>query len=211
MNMKKKILTLLVLLMTAVSGAWAQDDEVDLTPVSDGLWTLEMPSADVELEVEYYTDAELFEMGETVELTKTADGVWTLAAMPECDIELIVEYETYETWAEDNSITGAWNDKDANGIYNVFRYVFGQPTGDFPLITGIDVGESKVVITTTPLAVANGDGFTVSVVESSDLAFAVETVTDTQPLVEGETEGRAEFTKSDETPRFYRLKADVTE
>ena len=214
MNMKKSLISMLVLLMTAVSGAWAQDDEVELTPVSDGSWTLVMPSADVELEVEYYTDAELLEMGETVELTKTADGVWTLAAMPECDIELIVEYEpptAYATWAAANDITGAWNDTDASGIYNVFRYMFGQPTGDFPLITGIDVGESEVVITTTPLAVANGDGFTVSVVESSDLAFAVETVTDTQPLVEGETEGRAEFTKSDETPRFYRLKADVTE
>ena len=210
MNMKKSLISMLVLLMTAVSGAWAQDDEVELTPVSDGSWTLVMPSADVELEVEYYTDAELLEMGETVELTKTADGVWTLAAMPECDIELIVEYEpptAYETWAAANGITGAWNEK-SGGIYNVFRYVFGQPTGDFPLITGIDVGESEVVITTTPLAVANGDGVTVSVVESSDLAG--ETVTDTQALEEDETEGRAEFTKSAETPRFYRLKADVT-
>jgi hypothetical protein len=208
MNMKKSLISMLVLLMTAVSGAWAQDDEVALTPVSDGSWTLVMPSADVELEVEYYTDAELFEMGEAVELTKTADGVWTLAAMPECDIELIVEYETYKTWAEENSITGAW-DETSGGIYNVFRYVFGQPTGDFPLITGIDVGESEVVITTTPLAVANGDGFTVSVVESSDLAG--KTVTDTEALEDDEAEGRAEFTKSDETPRFYRLKADVTE
>ena len=68
--MKKSLISILVLLMTAVSGARAQDDEV-----------------------EYYTDAELLEMGEAVELTKTADGVWTLAAMPECDIELIVEYE----------------------------------------------------------------------------------------------------------------------
>ena len=210
MNMKKSLISMLVLLMTAVSGAWAQADEVDLTPVSDGLWTLEMPSADVELEVEYYTDAELFEMGETVELTKTADGVWTLAAMPECDIELIVEYEpptAYETWAAANGITGAWNET-SGGIYNVFRYVFGQPTGDFPLITGIDVGESEVVITTS--AVVNSDGVTVSVVESSDLAG--ETVTDTKPLEEDEAEGRAEFTKDPAAEfRFYRLKADVTE
>ena len=208
MNMKKSLISMLVLLMTAVSGAWAQDDEVALTPVSDGSWTLEMPSADVELEVEYYTDAELLEMGEAVELTKTADGVWTLAAMPECDIELIVEYATaYETWAEENGITGAWNET-SGGIYNVFRYVFGQPTGVFPLITGIDVGESEVVITTS--AVVNSDGVTVSVVESSDLAG--ETVTDTQALEEDEAEGRAEFTKDPAAEfRFYRLKADVTE
>ena len=207
MNMKKSLISMLVLLMTAVSGAWAQDDEVALTPVSDGSWTLVMPSADMELEVEYYTDAELLEMGEAVELTKTADGVWTLAAMPECDIELIVEYETYETWAADNGITGAWNET-SGGIYNVFRYVFGQPTGVFPLITGIDVGESEVVITTS--AVVNSDGVTVSVVESSDLAG--ETVTDTQALEEDEAEGRAEFTKDPAAEfRFYRLKADVTE
>ena len=208
MKMKKSLISMLVLLMTAVSGAWAQDDEVALTPVSDGSWTLVMPSADVELEVEYYTDAELLEMGETVELTKTADGVWTLAAMPECDIELIVEYATaYETWAEDNGITGAWNET-SGGIYNVFRYVFGQPTGVFPLITGIDVGESEVVITTS--AVVNSDGVTVSVVESSDLAG--ETVTDTQALEEDEAEGRAEFTKDPAAEfRFYRLSADVTE
>ena len=207
MNMKKSLISMLVLLMTAVSGAWAQDDEVALTPVSDGSWTLVMPSADMELEVEYYTDAELLEMGEAVELTKTADGVWTLAAMPECDIELIVEYEIYETWAADNGITGAWNET-SGGIYNVFRYVFGQPTGVFPLITGIDVGESEVVITTS--AVVNSDGVTVSVVESSDLAG--ETVTDTQALEEDEAEGRAEFTKDPAAEaRFYRLKADVTE
>ena len=208
MSMKKSLISMLVLLMTAVSGAWAQDDEVALTPVSDGSWTLVMPSADVELEVEYYTDAELLEMGEAVELTKTADGVWTLAAMPECDIELIVEYATaYEAWAEENSITGAWNET-SGGIYNVFRYVFGQPTGDFPLITGIDVGESEVVITTS--AVVNSDGVTVSVVESSDLAG--ETVTDTQALEEDEAEGRAEFTKdSAAESRFYRLSAEVEE
>ena len=115
----------------------------------------------------------------------------------------------FEAWAENNGIAGAWNETDASGIHNVFRYVFGQPTGDFPLITGIDVGESEVVITTTPLAVVNSDGVTVSVEESSDLAFAVETVTDTQPL---EPEGRAEFTKDPAAEfRFYRLKADVTE
>ena len=199
---------MLALLIIAVTSAWAQD-EVTVAPTANANeWTLVMPSADVELEVEYYTDAELLEMGEAVELTKTADGVWTLAAMPECDIELIVEYATaYETWAEENGITGAWNET-SGGIYNVFRYVFGQPTGVFPLITGIDVGESEVVITTS--AVVNSDGVTVSVVESSDLAG--ETVTDTQALEEDEAEGRAEFTKDPAAEaRFYRLKADVTE
>ena len=124
----------------------------------------------------------------------------------QCGAFGIVTYEpptAYETWAAANGITGAWTET-SGGIYNVFRYVFGQPTGVFPLITGIDVGESEVVITTP--AVANSDGVTVSVVESSDLAG--ETVTDTKAL---EAEGRAEFTKSAETPRFYRLSATMTE
>ena len=117
-----------------------------------------------------------------------------------CTVTVSVPASAYETWAAANGVTGEMGDKDANGIYNAFRYVFGQPTGDFALITGIDVGESKVVITTP--AVVNSDGVTVSVVESSDLAG--KTVTDTKAL---ETEGRAVFTKSAETPRFYRLKA----
>ena len=52
--MKKKILTLLVLLMTAATGAWAQDpDPIDLTPSADGtVWTLStMPEYDVEKSV----------------------------------------------------------------------------------------------------------------------------------------------------------------
>lgn len=105
----------------------------------------------------------------------------------------------YAAWATENDVTGEWYEM-SGGIYNAFRYVFGQPAGDFALITGIDVGESEVVITTP--AVANTEGVTVSVVESSDLAG--ETVTDAKAL---EAEGRAEFTKSAETPRFYRLKA----
>jgi hypothetical protein len=122
----------------------------------------------------------------------------------QCGAFGIVTYELapvdgYAAWAAENGIDGGWYEM-SGGIYNAFRYVFGQPTGDFAIITGIDIGESEVVITTP--AVANGHGVTVSVVESSDLAG--ETVTDAKVL---EAAGRAEFTKSDETPRFYRLKA----
>ena len=54
MNMKKKILTLLVLLMTAVSGAWAQET-VTLNHSANNTWAIaEMPGYDVELEVEYF-------------------------------------------------------------------------------------------------------------------------------------------------------------
>ena len=83
---------MLALLIIAVTSAWAQD-EVTVNPTATANeWTLQMPDADVELEVTYYTDEELFADG--IELTKTADGTWTLAEMPAFDIELEVEYET---------------------------------------------------------------------------------------------------------------------
>jgi hypothetical protein len=60
MNMKKKVFSMLALLVAATTGAWAQDP-IDLTPNADGTeWTLaSSPAYDVELEVTYYTDAEL--------------------------------------------------------------------------------------------------------------------------------------------------------
>ena len=108
----------------------------------------------------------------------------------------------YGAWAEENGITGAWDETDASGIHNVFRYVFGAPSGVFadPPLIDIALEDGKVVVKTPP--VANSEGVTVSVVESGDIAG--KTVTATLPL--GAT-GRAEFTKSAESPRFYRLKA----
>lgn len=66
MSMKKELFSMLALLMTAVPGAWADDDPdpIDLSPSADKkVWTLSpMPEYDVELEVTYYTDDELTEM-----------------------------------------------------------------------------------------------------------------------------------------------------
>ena len=55
MNMKKKVFSMLALLIAATTGAWAQDP-IDLTPNADGTeWTLaSSPAYDVELEIEYY-------------------------------------------------------------------------------------------------------------------------------------------------------------
>ena len=54
--MKKKILSLLALLVAATTGAWAQatDEEVAVTKSADNQWTLTMPEGNVELEIEYY-------------------------------------------------------------------------------------------------------------------------------------------------------------
>ena len=111
----------------------------------------------------------------------------------------------YETWAEENGITGAM-DETSGGIYNVFRYVFDVPSGAFAETPLIDIAfeDGKVVVKTPP--VVNSDGVTVSVVESSDVAG--KTVTATKAV---DAAGSTEFTKSAESPRFYRLKAEVTE
>ena len=108
----------------------------------------------------------------------------------------------YGAWADANGVTGAWNET-SGGVYNVFRYVFNMTSG-YAGITGIDVGESNIVITTP--AVANADGVTVSVVESSDVAG--ETVTATKAV---DATGSTEFTKGDAASRFYRLSATLAE
>ena len=55
--MQKRFLSMLMLLMTAATGAWADDDPIDLTSTDGKTWTLaSMPEYDVELEVEYKTN-----------------------------------------------------------------------------------------------------------------------------------------------------------
>jgi len=101
-----------------------------------------MPDADVEIEVEYYTDTELLDMGEAVELTKTAEGEWTLAEMPAFDLELEIEYETGLALNEvdDNTATlGEWDGYEADvtltrtlqtGGWNTFAVPFGLDIPD---------------------------------------------------------------------------------
>ena len=71
----------MALLLTVATGAWAQDpDPIDLTPSADGtVWTLStMPEYDTELEVTYYTDAELDQMAADEVIAKiTAIGTVT--------------------------------------------------------------------------------------------------------------------------------------
>ena len=64
MKTTKRFLLTLALAFTGVLASWAQD-EVTLTPTANANeWTFEMPDANVELEVTYYTDEELAEMEE---------------------------------------------------------------------------------------------------------------------------------------------------
>lgn len=64
-TMKHRFLFIMALLLTAVPGAWADDDPqpINLTSTDGKEWTLaSMPAYDVELEVTYYTDSELTDM-----------------------------------------------------------------------------------------------------------------------------------------------------
>ena len=61
--MKHRFLYIMALLLTAATGAWADDDPapISLTSSANGtVWTLStMPGYDVELEIEYYDPATL--------------------------------------------------------------------------------------------------------------------------------------------------------
>ena len=108
--------------------------------------------------------------------------------------------DPYATWAAEHGITGAWDEADESGVYNVFRYLFDKATGEFKIIDISLDAEGNVVITTAE--VVNPEGFAVSVVETSDLAG--NSVTDEKTIAT--SSNTATFSKS--TPvRFYRVKA----
>ena len=83
MNMKKKILSLLALLAVATTGAWADDDPINLTyDAQTDKWTLaSMPAYDVELEVEYETE---------LALDEATDNTATLAEWNGCEADVTV-------------------------------------------------------------------------------------------------------------------------
>ena len=98
MNMKKKVFSMLALLVAVVTGAWAQEpDPINLTSTDGETWTLaSMPDYDVELEVEYETALALSETTDNsaaltewdgyeadVTLTRTLSaGSWNTFAAP---------------------------------------------------------------------------------------------------------------------------------
>ena len=109
----------------------------------------------------------------------------------------------YAAWAADNG-KGAWDEK-SDGVYNVFRYVFDVPSGTAGTqITNIVVAGGTAVVMTP--AVKNSEGVAVSVVESSDVAGA--SVKTTKPL---DAAGTNTFSIGNDTSRFYRLSATLTE
>ena len=76
----------------------------------------------------------------------------------------------YATWAAENGISGAWDDTDADGIANVFRYAFGVAEGTDGLgILGVIFDEEgRTIVLTPPLANTLGFAYSVS---ASDTPF----------------------------------------
>ena len=144
-------------------------------------------------------------MNPTTELTPDSEGRVTLsgerfyvikAASPEPE-------SGYSAWAKANGISGGMEETDANGIANVFRYVFNVPSGAFsqPMIN-ITISDGKAIVTTPE--VVKTDGVTLSIVGSSDVQGKMDVVSYTL------SEAAAGITLSGGA-RFFRLNADVTE
>ena len=58
----------------------------------------------------------------------------------------------FDAWADENGVAGAWNEKDASGIANVFRYAFDKPIGAFsdPPLLGIAFNAEGRAVVKTP-------------------------------------------------------------
>jgi len=160
MKHTKRFLLTLALAFTGVLASWAQD-EVTVNPTANANeWTFEMPDADVELEVEYYTDEELAEMEEAaftagVELTKASNGEWTLAEMPGFDIELEMEYETELALNEttDNTATlDEWDGYEADVTLTRTLQAGGYNTLAVPFNMAIPEGWTVKELNTASIA-----------------------------------------------------------
>ena len=99
MQMRKKLLSMLVLLTAAAPGAWAQD-EVTLTPQGESAWTLRMPASNVELQVTYFTQAELDQQAADDVVTKI-NAIGEVAYTEECKARIDAARAAYDALTDD--------------------------------------------------------------------------------------------------------------
>lgn len=111
--MKQKLFSMIALLLMAATGAWAQSSEtVPTTKEAANKWSLTMPAADVEVQVEYktVTTTTVFYDGEPI----TADGI-------------SVAMGTESTFAE--KLTATVTDADNQTVTSpTFTYTSSDPT-----------------------------------------------------------------------------------
>ena len=114
----------------------------------------------------------------------------------------------YDLWAAANGIVGPWDAVDADGIANVFRYLFDKPAGTAGLaIQALHFGEDGIpVIVTSPLV--NTQGFTCTVTAFAPPLWT--TPTATHPL---SPTGQTPIPPPSPAPPslFFRLEASPTD
>ncbi len=110
----------------------------------------------------------------------------------------------YATWAAENGISGAWDDTDADGIANVFRYAFGVAEGTDGLgILDLTFNDQGQVVVQTP-PVVNSNGFGLSIATADDPAG---TQNPTSHPLDSDGETVIDEPDTGSRTRFYRLKA----
>ena len=132
--MKHRFLYIMALLLTVATGAWAQDpDPIDLTPSADGtVWTLStMPEYDVELEVTYYTDAELDQMAADEVIAKIT-AIGTVTYTPESKALIDAARTAYDalTTAQQALVTNYSTLTDAETTYATAEETAAAPVDD---------------------------------------------------------------------------------
>ncbi len=115
---------------------------------------------------------------------------------------------SYDEWTAETGIAGAWNEKDADGIANVFRYAFDVTEGtDGMRILDLTFNDQGQVVVQTP-PVVNSNGFGLSIATANDPAGTQNAAS--YPL---DTDGETVIDEPDtgSRTRFYRLKAALSE
>ena len=109
----------------------------------------------------------------------------------------------YADWAAANGVSGAWDETDALGVHNVFRYAFDKPTGAFadpPLLDIAFDADGRPVVLTPPLATTRGFSFSLLATEdAAGTSNAVDYALDPS--------GTNAIGGSIAPARFFRLKA----
>ena len=148
--MKHRFLYIMALLLTAATGAWAQDpDPIDLTPSADGtVWTLStMPEYDIELEVTYYTDAELDQMAADEVIAKIT-AIGTVTYTPESKALIDAARTAYDalTAAQQALVTNYSTLTDAETTYAAAEEEAAYTTG----VELTDNGDGTWTLAATP-------------------------------------------------------------
>ena len=129
--------------------------------------------------------------------------------MPVGNVVVSATFATaYEIWAAENGVSGAWDETDAIGVHNVFRYAFDKPTGAFtnpPLLSISFDASGNPVIHTPPLNPLS-TGFDISIVATPTLTGTPDGEgVSTYPL---DPSGSTTIPQNGNTTRFFRLRVE---